>query len=432
MRHIEKLDSRRRMLKVSIAGLLGGTASGWFDRIAARAAESGRGKSCILLWMDGGPSHKDTFDMKPGSEHAGELKPIATSVAGIQISEVFPHFARQMQHAAILRGMSTPENDHFRARYHMHTGYRSRVGGVVYPSLGAIAAHELGSPEFPLPNYVLSLDGGGRSYGTASGFLGPRHQPLVVKNSTRGVENSKPPLPVEAFDRRVELLASVEQQFEQAYRVPAATAHATTVERAVEMMRSEQLTAFDLAHEPASQAEAYGSSTFGQGCLLARRLVEAGVPFVEVSSGGWDSHSRIYSDARRGIRGLAEQVDRPMSALIADLSSRGLLEDTLVIWMGEFGRTPHINQGAGRDHYSKAWSTVLAGGGIRGGQTIGRTDAQGATVDDRPVSTVDFMATICQILGIDHNKELPSPGGRPIPVVDNQTQTPAVVTELFA
>jgi uncharacterized protein (DUF1501 family) len=198
------------------------------------------------------------------------------------------------------------------------------------------------------------------------------------------------------------------------------------------MMRSEQLTAFDLAHEPASQAEAYGSSTFGQGCLLARRLVEAGVPFVEVSSGGWDSHSRIYSDARRGIRGLAEQVDRPMSALIADLSSRGLLEDTLVIWMGEFGRTPHINQGAGRDHYSKAWSTVLAGGGIRGGQTIGRTDAQGATVDDRPVSTVDFMATICQILGIDHNKELPSPGGRPIPVVDNQTQTPAVVTELFA
>lgn len=420
--------SRRELLKVSVAGMLGGSSVGWLDQVAARAATSGRPrKSCILLWMDGGPSHKDTFDLKPGTEQGGELKPIDTSAAGIQISELFPHLARQMHHAAVLRGMCTPENDHFRARYHLHTGYRQRIGGLVYPSIGAIAAHELGSPEFELPNYVFSMDGGGRSYGTASGFLGPAHQPLLVKNAERGVENVKPPVGVASFDRRVELLQSVEGHFDQNYRLEAATAHSTTVRRAVDLMRSEQLAAFDLSREPAATAETYGKSAFGKGCLLARRLVETGVPFVEVSSGGWDHHGQIYAvngRGREGIRTLAPQVDPAMASLIADLSDRGMLENTLVVWMGEFGRTPNLNKAAGRDHYSKAWSTVLAGGGIRGGQVIGRTDAEGAEVEDRPISAVDFMATICTLLGINYNKELPSPGNRPIPIVDNQNQKP--------
>jgi uncharacterized protein (DUF1501 family) len=214
----------------------------------------------------------------------------------------------------------------------------------------------------------------------------------------------------------------------------AGVAHATTVQRAVDLMRSEQLSAFDLSREPKQSAEAYGSSAFGQGCLLARRLIETGVPFVEVSSGGWDHHGQIYAQnakGRAGIRTLAPPVDRAMAALLADLAQRGLLESTLVVWMGEFGRTPKLNNAAGRDHYAKAWSTLLAGGGLRGGQVIGRTDSDGAEVEDRPTTAVDFMATVCRILGIDYNKELPSPGGRPIPIVDNQSQKPQLIAELL-
>lgn len=430
--------SRRDFIKFATTSVAATLGSGWLPVLAARAAQKQPRKACILLWMGGGPSHIDTFDMKPlaPAEVRGQLKPISTSVPGIQISECFPKLAPLMQHAAIIRSMSTPEFDHFRASYHLHKGYRQGTAGLDYPSLGSIVSAELGDPDSALPNFVLAgirVDGNRNSKGQGPGFLGPQHRPLEIVEPARGVENIKPLLSMKDFDAQTNLLTEVEQAFYKNYRVPAAEAHATTVQRAVRLMHARELDAFNLTLEPAAAREAYGAAKFGQGCLLARRLIEVGVPFVEVNYGSWDHHNGIYASrggSGESIQQMSAVVDQAMSALITDLKSRGLLERTLVIWMGEFGRTPKINT-TGRDHYSKAWSTVLVGGGIKGGQVIGKTDSQAAVVEDRPVSVVDFFATVCSILGIDYTKSHKVlPGGRPIPIVERKDPKP--VTELFA
>ncbi len=415
--------SRRDWLKLSAAGVTGMSLSGWFDILASRAAEAGaRTKRCILLWMDGGPSHKDTFDLKPGTANGGPYRPIQTNVAGIQISEHFPRLARLMNHGAILRGMSTAEGAHARAKYNLHTGYREGQGGLVYPSLGAIAAKEIGSQESPLPNFVSV---GGRAYG--SGFLGPRHQPLIVNDPNRGVENLRPFVQNNQFASRMGLLEELEAGFNRTYSTSVGQAHRTTYQRAVSLMMDRGARAFDLTQEPASARSAYGGSRFGESCLLARRLVEAGVTFVEVSLGGWDTHQNNFARVRQ----LSAQVDPAMSQLVIDLRDRGLLDSTLIIWMGDFGRTPRINaRGAqpGRDHYPRAWSSVMMGGGIRGGQVVGRTDAEGATVVDGRVTAIDFMATACRVLGIDYTKMNQTPNGRPVRIADRGA-TP--VAQLF-
>jgi hypothetical protein len=416
--------SRRDWFKLSAAGVMATSMSGWLDVLAARAAAGGvKHKACIVLWMDGGPSHKDTFDLKPGTENGGPFKPIGTSVPDIQISEHFPKLAKHMQEAAILRGMTTGEGAHGRARYYMHTGYKEGVGGLVYPSLGAIVSAELGREDNPLPNFVSV---GNRSYG--AGFLGARHQPLVVNDAARGVENLKPLVDAKQFGNRFNLLEEMEQGFFKKYQAVSSTDHKTTYERGVRLMRSKEAKAFDLALEPAASRSAYGRSKFGDGCLLARRLVEAGMPFVEVTLGGWDTHQNNFDR----VKELSAQVDPAISALLTDLKKRGLLDSTLVVWMGEFGRTPRINaRGAkpGRDHYPRAWSSVLLGGGIKGGQVVGKTDKEGAAVVERPISALDFMATICQVLGIDYNKQNQTPVGRPIRIVDKGANP---VKELFA
>jgi hypothetical protein len=404
--------SRRDLLRLSAAGV-GVSLSGWLDVLAGRAAASGtKTKSCILLWMDGGPSHKDTFDLKPGTRDAGDFKPIATSVPGIEISEHFPRFAKRMKHAALVRSMTTAEGAHGRARYYLHTGYKEGSGGVVHPSLGAIVSSELGKTEFPLPNFVSV---GGRGYG--AGFLGAKHQPLIVTDPTQGVQNLKPLADPDHFEGRIGLLEEMEQAFYRDYKAGVGVDHRTTYQRAVTLMKSKEAKAFDLSLEPEQARAAYGDGKFAEGCLLARRLVETGVPFVEVNLGGWDTHQNNFDR----VKSLSQQVDQPMSALIADLEQRGLLETTLVVWMGEFGRTPKINsRGAkpGRDHYPRAWSLVLAGGGIKGGQVIGKTDKEGASVVERPVSALDFLATVCKVLGIDPDKQNQTPIGRPIRIVD--------------
>jgi hypothetical protein len=404
---------RRDFLKLSAAGVLATSTSGWLDILATRAAASGaRHKACILLWMDGGPSHKDTFDMKPGTANGGEFRPIATSVAGIQFSEHFPKLARLMHHGAILRGMSTGEGAHGRAKYYMHTGYKEGVGGLVYPSLGSLVSKELGRPDYPLPNFVAV---GNRSYG--AGFLGAKHQPLHVIDPKKGVENLKPAVAAKQFGQRVGLLEEMEQGFLKNYKATSIKDHKTAYLRAVELMQSREARAFDLSREPASSRAPYGSSKFGEGCLLARRLIETGVSFVEVTLNGWDTHQNNFARVKQ----LSSQVDPAMSALVTDLKKRGLLDTTLIIWMGEFGRTPRMNKRGvkpGRDHYPRAWSTVLMGGGIKGGQVIGKTDKEGASVVERPISTLDFMATVCKVLGIDYQKTNLSPGGRPIRIVD--------------
>ena len=408
--------SRREFFKLSAAGVATTSLSGWMNVLASRAAEATAGarkhKSCILLWMDGGPTHKDTFDLKPGTKDGGEFKPIQTAVPGIEISEHFPKLAPLMNHGAILRGMSTGEGAHGRAKYYLHTGYKEGQGGLVYPSIGSIVSKELGQPDFPMPNFVSI---GNRTYG--SGFLGAAHQPLVVTDANRGVENLKPFIDGGQFDKRVGLLEEMESAFFKEYKAGAGDAHQTTYARAVTLMRSKQAKAFDLSQEPEAARSAYGSGRFAEGCLLARRLVEVGVPFVEVSLGGWDTHQDNFNR----VKNLSAQVDPAMSALIKDLKERGLLDTTLVIWMGEFGRTPRINaRGAqpGRDHYPRAWSSVMFGGGIKGGQVVGKTDAEGATVVERPISALDFMATVCKVLGIDYNKQNQTQIGRPVRVVD--------------
>jgi uncharacterized protein (DUF1501 family) len=405
--------SRRDFLRLTAAGVTGISLSGWMRVLADQAAATGvKHKSCILLWMDGGPSHKDTFDLKPGTDNGGTFKPIKTAVPGIEISEHFPQFAQLLNHAAVLRGMSTPEGAHGRAKYYMHTGYREGQGGLTYPSLGALVASELGKPESAMPNFVTI---GNRSYG--AGFLGTRHQPLVVADPTRGVENLKPMVEEGQFEGRVGLLEEMEKAFFRDYQAELGQDHKTTYERAVTLMKSKEARAFDLSREPSSSKAAYGNSKFGESCLLARRLIEVGVNFVEVTLGGWDTHQDNFDR----VKNLSHQVDPALSGLVKDLKERGLLESTLVVWMGEFGRTPKINaRGAkpGRDHYPRAWSSVMVGGGIKGGQVIGKTDKEGATVVERPISAQDFLSTVCKTLGIDPNKQNRAPGGRPIRIVD--------------
>ncbi len=407
--------TRREVMKLSAAGVFGASLSGWM-KVLANAAEAPatkpKHKSCILLWMEGGASHKDTFDLKPDSKGAGDFKPIATSAPGVQISEHLPKLAKLMHTGVIVRGMSTPEGAHGRAKYYGHTGYREGQGGITYPSLGAIASQELGSTSASVPNFVAI---GGRSFG--SGFLGPKHQPLQVQSPDKGVEDLKAIISEGQFNKRVGLLQEMESAFFKEYKADAITDHKTAYERAVKLMQSKEAKSFDLALEPAASRAKYGTGRFADGVLMARRLVEIGVPFIEVSLGGWDTHQDNFERVKK----LSGEIDSPMSALITDLQERGLLDSTLIVWMGDFGRTPNINtKGAkpGRDHFPKAWSLAMFGGGIKGGQVIGKTDKEGAEVVERKTTAQDCLATFCDVLSIDHTKKNETPTGRPIQIVD--------------
>jgi hypothetical protein len=368
--------------------------------------------------MDGGPSHIDTFDPKPeaGAEIRGEFSAIDTSVPGMQICERFPQLAKLGQHLAILRGMCTEEADHGRARVYMHTGYKPGQGGLTYPGLGSIISAQLGEAEFPLPNFVATgIPLNKYEILADPGFLGPRHQALVHPDAARKLDNLEPVPNAQDFGDRATVLDRLEAGFARTYKSAAADSHRTTFQRAMRLMQSDRCRAFDLSLESEASRAAYGDNYFGRSCLLARRLVEVGVPFVEVYMSNWDTHEKKSADA---IYGDMPKLDQGMARLLADLSDRGMLDSTLVIWMGEFGRSPQVNRGGGRDHYSKAWSTVLAGGGVRGGQVVGRTDARGAAVVDRPISVKDFMATVCRLLDIDYTKQVQTSVGRPIRIVD--------------
>lgn len=409
--------SRRDWFKLAAAGALGTSVSGWFDVLASRAAtaasEGTKHKSCILLWMAGGPAQSHTFDVKDGNSY----KQIQTSVSGIRISEHLPKVAKQMDSMVLLRSMSTSDGNHATGTYLMHTGFRKGSGGgMIHPSLGAMVAHDLGQPDFELPNFVAV----GNALG--SGYLGPKYAPLVIGDIERGLPDLR------AFggnlsdtDKQLSLVDELDKAFLEDYQAPAINAHKTTYQRAQTLMHSNKTKAFELSNESSSVRDAYGKGKFGQGCLLARRLVEAGVPFVEVSLGGWDTHQN--ADGR--VKTLSEQVDPAMSTLIAELKQRGLLDSTLVIWMGEFGRGP----GSGSPHYARAWTSVLAGGGLKTGKVVGSTGAKGANAEDRPISAPDFMATVCKALGIDYTKSYTARGGRPMDKVNKNAKP---VNEVFA
>ena len=412
--------TRRQFLQLSAAGVSAVSLSGWLQVLASRAHAAPvipgkKRKSVVLLWMDGGPSHKDTFDLKPDSKGAGEFKPIATSAPGVQISEHLPQLAKLMHHGVLVRGMSTPEGAHARAKVNMHTGYREKQGGIDYPALGSIVAAETGDSNATVPNYITI---GGRTYGSA--FLGPKYQPLIVTDAARGVEDLKAMTSPTQFTNRLGLLQEMEKAFHTEYRAGTIADHQTAYERAVRLMNSKEAKAFDITQEATASKSKYGTGKFAEGVLMARRLVEVGVPFVEVSLGGWDTHQDNWTK----VKANSQQVDAATSALITDLKERGLLDSTLIIWMGEFGRTPNINtRGAkpGRDHFPKAWSLAMWGGGLKGGQVIGRTDKEGAVVEDQKVTAPDFLATVCELLGIDHQKQNETASGRPIRIVEKPT-----------
>ncbi|MBL8792354.1 MAG: DUF1501 domain-containing protein [Planctomycetia bacterium] len=433
--------TRREMMQLAAAGVTGACYSNWLNLLAARAGEqAARGvkhKSCILLWMDGGPAHLDTFDLKPDAPDTvrGEFKPIQTAVPGMQFSERFPRLAPLAGDLALLRGMSTGEAEHGRACNYMHSGYKPGAGGLRYPGLGSILSASRGESASGMPNFVITgshINPANWSFVSSPGYLGPRHQPLIIHDLDKGVQNLKPTAETANFDDRLDVLGQLTAGFLREYQPEAGVAQKAVYDRAVQLMRSDKSRAFDLALEPAESAAAYGKTPFGRGCLLARRLVEVGVPFVEVYlatpglTGGWDTHTL---DRYKQFPYLCDQVNEGMSALLIDLKQRGLLDSTLVIWMGEFGRTPNVKKDGGRDHYAKAWTTVLAGGGVKGGQVIGRTDKTGANVEERPVSAIDFMATVCTLLGIDPEDKFNAPGDRPVRIVERGAQ---VVKEVFA
>jgi hypothetical protein len=415
--------SRRNFLQMSGVGLGMGCLSGWVKVLGAQPAEiKAPAKSCILLWMDGGPSHYETFDPKPEAkqEYRGAFKPIATAVPGVQFSEHLPKLAKLMGELAVIRSMQTPEADHQRAKYHLKTSYRQRVGGLVYPSIGSIVSAEKGKPGFPLPSYITC--GKSRFYASGSGFLGAKHQPLEVQDPGKGIENIKALGDGTNFASKLKLAEDLEQSFHRNYKAPSSEAHIVTRARATQLMTTPEVKAFELDREDKAVKESYGDSNFGMGCLLARRLVEVGVPFIEVDCAGWDTHSKNFELIKDK---LAPQLDTGMSALLVDLKKRGLLNQTLVVCMGEFGRTPKINGGDGRDHYPKAWSLALAGAGIQGGRVIGKTDKDGTDVADRRVSVYDLFATICELIGVDYTKEFtPANTSRPIRILDNHGEKP--------
>ncbi|TWT58165.1 hypothetical protein KOR42_15360 [Thalassoglobus neptunius] len=430
------MQHRRDFLKLAAAGFSATSLSGWLPLLADQAAgKLDHPKSCILLWMPGGPSQLDTFDPKPEHENGGEFEAIQTSVPGIQIGEHLPKVAQQMEHLSIIRSMKTKEGDHGRATYHLRTGYRPS-GPISYPTLGSLIGNEFELNRASIPNYVSILSNPVLNPGAfGPGFLGPQHAQLLVggENRIAGTDDEMPefgaPLEVQNVERRdtvsdsqarsrLELLEFVEARFSLQRPGLPTESHRTAYQQAVQMMNSKAMSAFNLDEEPTELREAYGRNRFGQGCLLARRLVERGVPFVEVALGGpngenqigWDTHAENFS----AVSALCGTLDPAWSTLIQDLNDRGLLESTTIVWMGEFGRTPGINAQTGRDHFPNAWSTVLGGGGIRGGQVFGATNESGMEVADQPVAVNQLIATIMAAMGIDHTNQNMSSVGRPI------------------
>jgi hypothetical protein len=427
--------SRRRLLQ--LAAGFGVSQSGWFGQLANAAAnDPKRKRSCILLWMPGGPSQIDTFDPKPGEDTGGEFKAIDTAVPGIRIAEHLPQVATQLKHLAIVRSMSTKEGDHDRAAYLLRTGHLPQEP-IQYPTLGSLISKELGDPKAELPNYVsIGARRGLSDGGFSSGYLGPNYAPLLVGDSPNApyvrspgvrelaIADIKPAVETSRANAREQLLRGLNEDFAQGRTGTAVESVQSAYDRALRLVNGTAATAFHLDDEPAKFREKYGSNLFGQGCLLARRLVERGVPFVEVTlsagymAGGWDTHARNFTT----VKALCEILDPAWATLLSDLNEKGLLDTTTVVWMGEFGRTPRINGNAGRDHYPNAWSVVLGGGGIKGGQAYGKTSKDGSTVEDKPAGIPDLLATLCKAVGVDYEKQNTSNIGRPIRIVDKSAK----------
>ena len=409
--------SRRGFLRRLAAG---SAAAGlrWADALSAHAGTlKQQGRACILLWMAGGPSQFETFDPKPGAATQGPTKAIATSAPGVQIAEHWTRMASVMDEVAVIRSMTSKEGNHGRATYLLHTSYPPS-GGIVHPGFGSLVGQQLGDADFELP-LVVSISG--QSVGPS--FLGVRYAPFVVTDPNQPPDNLAPPVSKDRLNRRLGLMKELEAPLARTGAAPLVRDHQTLYDQTAQMVLSPRTKAFSLDQEPDRTRDLYGPSAFGQGCLMARRLVEAGVSFVEVQSSGWDTHGNELA----GLKKLIPPVDQGTAVLLADLKARGLLERTLVIWMGEFGRTPRVNVAAGRDHYPHAFNVALAGAGVRGGRVVGATDKEGVEVVERPTTVPDLFCTFCKALAINPREENQSDVGRPLKIVE----TGSAVEEVF-
>ena len=396
-------------------------------------------KSCILIWLDGGPSHLETFDLKPAAplEVRGPLEAIPTNVSGIQIGECLPETAKVMDEVAVIRSMTSPLGEHNFGTHYLMTGYKP-TPVLEYPTFGGVTAH-LKTSNSVLPPNVAVPDfrvGGGKL--TGGGYLPVQTRPFSI-----GGDPAKPNFEVKDLDvaqgldlTRLDRRRNFTQQLDQMRGLGGSGATSDPdLQRAYELITSTSAQqAFNLEDEPQEVRRKYGPKSIGQSCLLARRLIEHGVPFVTVNNRGWDTHNNLYTRLKEGYTGakkpvgLIPSLDLAFSALITDLSDRGLLDETLIVVMGEFGRTPKLNVEGGRDHWPRVFSVALAGGGITGGQVIGESDSVGESPKDRAVTPSDLAATIYTALGIDPTLELHTPDGRPVRLTPHESK---VVEELI-
>ena len=425
---------RRDFLRTGVLGALGLSLSEFF-RIRAIAQEIGKSASthklnvhnakahsCILIWLDGGPSHLDMFDLKPNapSEIRSVFNEIPSSVPGIRICEHLPRLAKSMNQLAVIRSLSHELGNHDTGTRFLLTGHRP-TPSVEHPSIGSIAAMT-NHGSSPMPGYVaIPHDSvGGNSNAAKSGYLPGAYNAFSIGNDPTKVEGLNPPegISMERSDRRREILQKADRLSREVESNTFSNNRDAFYEQAYRLLASEQAkNAFDLSKEKQSVRDIYGSSKIGQGCLLARRLVEAGTRFITIVDSGWDMHQQIFRelpDSRFPGSGKLPALDRAVSGLITDLHERGLLDSTLVVMMGEFGRTPKINSTGGRDHWPRAGSVLLCGGGIKGGQVLGATNEFGEFPIESPVSPADLSFTILRLLGIDPSQELRTPSGRPM------------------
>ncbi len=401
---------------------------------AAQTKLKKENKSLVILWMGGGPSHMDLWDLKPGTTNGGEFKPIKTAASGVEISEILPNTAKVFNNLSIIRSLVTSEGSHDRGTTLMNTG-RQPNPVVQYPAMGSVASSLLTPKDLALPGFIGV---GGTAQRVGPGFLGMMYAPFTVQNAGQPPANIAPPSALgsrddamERLHRRQRLFYAVEDNFSEsafphlkkaADREAAgspAQAHWSVYKKAFDLTVSPLRTIFEVNKEPRNVIDAYGGARngFGMGCLLARKLVEQGVTCVEVDLGGWDNHGNIFPTLKNQ-RGPS--LDQGMSALVADLVKRGLWKNTVVLWMGEFGRTPRINQNAGRDHWARCWSVVLGGGAIKGGQVYGATSKDGTDVADSPCSVGDLFATVYKGLGLDPGTKVRDNLGRPLEIADGK------------
>ncbi|NQW48374.1 MAG: DUF1501 domain-containing protein [Planctomycetes bacterium] len=413
--YVSRLDgiSRRRLLEHAAYAALGVGVMSVSARGAAAAAAAGKGqRRLIYLYMAGGMTHLDTFDVKPGAETQGQTGAISTSVPGIQLSQYLPTLASKMDRLAVIRSMTTQTADHEAAEYLMRTSYDA-IATERHPSLGPWIQRLRGRQNKSLPDTVLI---GASPRHPAAGFLDPTFSPLPIGDPNRGLENTQSPayLSEESFEKRVALIDGFDRKFREKYPLKQVHGYTDFYDEATTLLSSGELAAFDLNKEKNENRDRYGRDAFGQGCLLARRLIENNVQCVEVTLGGWDMHNTMWEQGTLPTR--AGILDRAVGALMTDLESLGLLEETVIVVTTEFGRSPQINYNAGRDHHPAVFSALVAGGGIKGGQVYGSSDKRGHLVDEDGLSPADLNATVATALGLKLDEVIHSPTGRPFKV----------------